>query len=98
MVISAQQLKITNLIFAEHSELQDELDLVTEQLFNSETIIDNLIAMDSIKSKQLEIYDNLLVDSQTNIVDLKTIIKRQQYVVGGSLLATLILSVLCLIK
>jgi len=91
VIITSTQLKVTNLIFAEHDRLKQELPLMQSKINNLEEINKQLIEIDSIRLKQIDNYNDL-IKNQTNQVKA---IKRASWI---TVCGTLLLAVLWLIK
>lgn len=98
VLISSEQLKTANLIFNQHAELEYEIGLLEQKLFNYEQMFDNWNIIDSVRVSQIEVLDMVIEDDRQVNAQLQTALKRQQYVTGGSILVTIILAVLCVIK
>lgn len=86
------------MIFNQHAELEFEIGLLEQKLFNYEQMFDNWNIIDSVRVRQIEALDMVIEDDRQVNAQLQTALKRQQYVTGGSILVTIILAVLCVIK
>ena len=71
IVITPKQLKITNLIFAEHSELKKEQPLLKLQIEGLEKIIDNYTIQDSIRTAEIATYEEKVASDQKKIKKVK---------------------------
>lgn len=71
IVITPKQLKVTNLIFAEHSELKKEKPLLMSQIKGLEEIIKNYILQDSIRTVEIATYEEKVTNDQKKISKLK---------------------------
>ena len=71
IVITPKQLKITNLIFAEHSELKKEQPLLKLQIEGLEKIIDNYTIQDSIRIAEIATYEEKVASDQKKIKKIK---------------------------
>lgn len=71
IVITPKQLKITNLIFAEHSELKKEQPLLKLQIEGLEKIIDNYTIQDSIRTAEIATYEEKVASDQKKIKKIK---------------------------
>lgn len=77
VLITSNQLKIANLIFAEHQKLLTENSLLKIQLdnYNKENII--LLKTDSLRVNQIEILKSLSTDQTTQIENLNNQLKKK---------------------
>lgn len=71
IIITPKQLKITNLIFAEHSELKKERPLLLKQIEGLEGIVNNFSIQDSIRTVEIATYEEKVVTDQKKIKKLK---------------------------
>lgn len=71
-MITPKQLKITNLIFAEHSKLKAEQPLLVKQIEDLEKIANNYSIQDSIRTVEINTYKDEVISSQKKIKRLKT--------------------------
>ena len=69
--ITREQLKITNIIFAEHSKFSQEVPLLKQQISNLELINDSWKKTDSLKQNQLQIQSNIINEQTIKIDKLK---------------------------
>lgn len=88
VLITPNQLKETNLIFAEHQKLLKENDLLFKQISNYKLDNELLLYTDSIRNVQIENYKSLIKSYDLKIEQLnKEIIKKNNTIliwkVGG---------------
>ena len=63
VIITADQLKYTNLIFNEHRYLTEKVNILENQISNLEKLNFTYVEQDSIRCKQIEEYKNAYEDS-----------------------------------
>lgn len=71
IIITPKQLKITNLIFAEHSELKKERPLLLKQIEGLEGIVNNFSIQDSIRTVEIATYEEKVATDQKKISKLR---------------------------
>jgi hypothetical protein len=81
--ISSEQLKITNLIFAEHNKLSKENILLKSQVINLEKIDSIWVHTDSVRREQISEYATIVEKQQKQIKKVKKWSKFKDYVIGG---------------
>ena len=81
--ISSEQLKITNLIFAEHSKLSKENILLKSQVVNLEKVDSIWVHTDSVRREQISEYSTIVEKQQKQIKKVKKWSKFKDYVIGG---------------
>ena len=97
IVITSEQLKTANLIFAEHQMLSETLPLLENKISNLELINKSWEHTDSIRKIQLSYYENILEDKSKTIEDLNKSIKRKQNTIKYGSVGSCIIIVLCLL-
>jgi len=81
--ISSEQLRTTNLIFAEHSKLSNENVLLKSQIINLEKIDSIWVHTDSIRREQISEYATIVEKQQKQIKKVKKWSKIKDYVISG---------------
>ena len=89
--ISSEQLRTTNLIFAEHSKLSKENVLLKSQIINLEKVDSIWIHTDSVRREQIYNYEDTLKQNEKKIRRLK---RRSK--IFGILSGGLVIAVVCL--
>lgn len=98
MKITSEQLKTTNLIFAEHKKLSETVHLLNTKVDNLEFINRSLIDQDSINKIKLQTSIKVLEYQDDRIAELQnTLSKKQKIINWGSSVSTLIIIILCLL-
>lgn len=94
ITITSEQLRTTNLIFAEHKKFSEQLPLLEEKINNLELINDSWKKSDSIKTKQLYYCKSQLDQANMSIDQLNNTIRNQRntiiYTAAGSIIVVLI--------
>ena len=98
VVITPIQLKTANLIFAEHEMLSKKVPQLESKITNLEMINSNWSRVDSLRSSQVTMYKNVLAVKEEDLKQLKHSLKTTKYVAGGSILTTIILALVCVLK
>ena len=98
VVITPIQLKTANLIFAEHEMLSKKVPLLESKITNLETINSNWSQIDSLRSNQVTMYKEALATRDKDLKRLNKSLKTAKYVASGSILTTIILALLCVLK
>ena len=98
VVITPIQLKTANLIFAEHEMLSKKVPLLESKITNLETINSNWSQIDSLRSNQVTMYKEALATKDKDLKRLNKSLKTAKYVASGSILTTIILALLCVLK
>ena len=83
ITITSEQLKVTNLIFAEHKKFSEEIPMLKKQIYNLEMLDKSWQKTDSIKSQDLRMCRQQLVNANATIEHLNTKHLRQKYVTIG---------------
>lgn len=95
--ITIEQIKTTNLIFAEHQKLLETVPLLNKQIHNLELINESWKQSDSINRLKLLKYENIIVDNKKSIKDLNKSLKRKQDIIKYGSIASICSLVLCLL-
>lgn len=97
ITITSNQLRIANLIFAEHKEFSNIIPLLKEENLNLKIINDYWYKTDSVKSLQL--YQNQqIIDNQVKEIEhIQKIYKNKIYMLYGITGTSIIVTILCLI-
>lgn len=98
VTITSTQLKTANLIFAEHQMLKNKVPLLESKITNLEIINSNWERVDSLRSKQILLYQNEIKNKDLIIKNMDKQSKFQKWLTGGSILASVILAITCIIK
>lgn len=81
--LTSEQLKYTNLIFAEHSKLLVENDLLCSQIKNYQDKINLMESTDSLRVSQISKYEEINKSYSKQIEDLnKSISKKKKTILG----------------
>jgi hypothetical protein len=56
IVITPEQLKLTNLIFNEHKYLKEKVEILNNEISNLEALNKTYVVQDSIRCKEIELY------------------------------------------
>lgn len=90
--ISSEQLRTTNLIFAEHSKLSKENVLLKSQVVNLEKIDSIWVHTDSVRREQISNYATVVKQQEDKLKKAKKWSNFKNYVIGGlSILAICLL-------
>ena len=98
VVITPIQLKTANLIFAEHEMLLKKVPLLESKITNLETINSNWSQVDSLRSNQVTMYKEALAVKDKDLKRLNKSLKTTKYVASGSIITTIILALVCVLK
>jgi hypothetical protein len=98
VTITPTQLKTANLIFAEHKMLVAKVPLLESKISNLTAINANWIKVDSLRSSQISLYQETIKRQEADVTQLKKSLKKTKLITGGSVLATIILAVICVFK
>ena len=98
VVITPIQLKTANLIFAEHEMLLKKVPLLESKITNLETINSNWSQVDSLRSNQVTMYKEALAVKDKDLKRLNKSLKTTKYAAGGSIITTIILALVCVLK
>lgn len=97
MKITSEQLRITNLIFAEHQKYSEEIPLLKQQITNLETINDSWSKTDSIRKLQLSYCSQLIEDRNKSIDKLNKSLETKKKIIAYGGTASVLTIVLCLL-
>lgn len=97
ITITSEQLRITNLIFAEHQKLSETVPLLESQIANLELINKSWEKTDSIHRVQLLYYGNIIEDKNRSIEGLNKSLKKKQNVIKYGAASSYVLILLCLL-
>jgi len=75
MTLTPQQLKTTNLIFAEHEKWSKEIPLLNTQIKSYKELVNSYVVEDSLKSEQIDFYKLQIKDDKININKLNKRLK-----------------------
>ena len=81
--ISSEQLRITNLIFAEHAKLSVEVPLLRTQITNLEKIDSTWVHTDSVRREQISQYTAVVNQQDQKIKKMKTWSNIKNIIIGG---------------
>ena len=98
VVITPIQLKTANLIFAEHEMLLKKVPLLESKITNLETINSNWSQVDSLRSNQVTMYKEALAVKDKDLKRLNKSLKTVKYAASGSIITTIILALVCVLK
>jgi len=62
IVITPEQLKLTNLIFNEHKYLKEKVEILNDEISNLEALNKTYVVQDSIRRKEIELYKSSYED------------------------------------
>ena len=79
VTITSEQLKTTNLIFAEHQKLSETVPLLKSQITNLELINKSWEKTDSVRRVQLLYYGNIIEDKNRSIENRDLIYQGEMY-------------------
>lgn len=97
ITITSEQLRTTNLIFAEHKKFSEQLPLLEEKINNLELINDSWKKSDSIKTKQLYYCKSQLDQANMSIDQLNNTIRNQRNAITYTAAGSIIVVLLCLL-
>lgn len=78
--------------------LSQKVPLLESKISNLETVNANLEQVDSLRSMQLTMYKDALTGKEREIASYKQSKKLDRAITGGSVLATIILAIICALK
>ena len=81
--ISSEQLRVTNLIFAEHAKLSSEVPLLEAQIQNLERVDSLWVQTDSARREQIKQYESVVEQKESKIKKVKKWSTFKDYVIGG---------------
>ena len=97
VTITNEQLRIANIIFAEHKKFSETIPLLNREISNLKLINKSWEKTDSLRKLQLTCYGNLLQDKDKSIENMTESIKRKQKVIKYGAAGSCVLIVLCLL-
>ena len=97
ITITSEQLKTTNLIFAEHQKLSKTVPLLKRQITNLELINKSWEKTDSVRRVQLLYYGNIIEDKNRSIEGLNKSLKKEQNIIKYGAAGSCVLILLCLL-
>ena len=97
ITITSEQLKTTNLIFAEHQKLSKTVPLLKSQITNLELINKSWEKTDSVRRVQLLYYGNIIEDKNRSIEGLNKSLKKEQNIIKYGAAGSCVLILLCLL-
>lgn len=96
IAITPEQLKTANLIFVDHARLREEVNLLQQQVTNTELILENSLMIDSLRNEQLSQYKSQVMALSEQRDSLKKSLTRANWYTVGSLATTAILAIILL--
>lgn len=97
ITITSEQLKTTNLIFAEHQKLSKTVPLLKSKITNLELINKSWEKTDSVRRVQLLYYGNIIEDKNRSIEGLNKSLKKKQNIIKYGAAGSCVLILLCLL-
>ena len=94
--ITSEQLKTTNLIFAEHKKFSEQIPLLEQQIINLKQIDESWKRTDSIRKSQLYYYNLVIEDKNKSIEGLNKSLKRKKNTIKYGAAVSVLTIVLCL--
>lgn len=98
VIITTEQLKTANIIFAEHFKYSQEIPYLNEQIKNLTLINNSWVRTDSLRKQQLNYYNSVIIDKDKSIDDLNKSLKIKQNTINCGGLIGVLLLVCLLIK
>ena len=89
--ITSEQLKVTNLIFAEHAKLSNQVLLLENQVRNLEKVDSVWLHTDSIRRKQVTQYEQVIQQQENKLNKIKKWSIFKNYIIGGLCIICLLL-------
>jgi len=81
--ISSEQLRTTNLIFAEHAKLSSQVLLLQDEVRNLEKVDSLWLETDSIRREQINQYATVVKQQEAKIKKVKKWSRFKDYIIGG---------------
>jgi hypothetical protein len=81
--ITSEQLRTTNLIFAEHAKLSSQVLLLQDEVRNLEKIDSLWLKTDSVRREQINQYARVVKQQETKIKKAKKWSRFKDFVIGG---------------
>ena len=89
--ISSEQLRTTNLIFAEHAKLSNQVLLLENQVCNLEKVDSIWLHTDSIRREQITQYEQVIKQKEKKLNKIKKWSIFKNYIIGGLCIICLLL-------
>ena len=89
--ISSEQLRTTNLIFAEHAKLSNQVLLLENQIRNFEKVDSIWLHTDSIRREQISEYEQVIQKQENKLNKIKKWSIFKNYIIGGLCIICLLL-------
>lgn len=97
IIITSEQLRTTNLIFAEHKEYSKLVPLLRQENTNLQLINQTWMVTDSIKTKQLYQKNQIIEQQNANIDKLEKDIRNSTAIYSTVTGISVIVTIICLI-
>ena len=81
--ITSEQLRITNLIFAEHNKLSSQVLLLENQVRNLEKVDSIWLHTDSIRRKQITQYEQVIQQQEKKLKKDKKLSRFKDFIISG---------------
>ena len=81
--ISTEQLRVTNLIFAEHAKLSSQVLLLQNEVRNLEKVDSLWLETDSVRREQINQYATVVKQQENQIKKVKKWSRIKDYIIGG---------------
>ena len=81
--ITSEQLRITNLIFAEHTKLSSQVLLLENQVRNLEKVDSIWLHTDSIRRKQIIQYEQVIQQQEKKLKKDKKLSRFKDFIISG---------------
>jgi hypothetical protein len=81
--ISSEQLRTTNLIFAEHAKLSSQVLLLENQVRNLEKVDSIWLHTDSVRREQVTQYEQVIQQQEKKLKKAKKWSRFKDFVIGG---------------
>jgi hypothetical protein len=98
ITITSDQLRTTNLIFAEHKKYSELVPLLKQENSNLQIVNETWVRTDSIRQVQLR-NQQIVIDKQIQDIEKANRKTKISYAVGGTVIGiTIVTTVLCLLR
>ena len=96
ITITSEQLRVTNLIFAEHKKFSEQIPQLELKIYNLEELDRSWQRSDSIKTKEIQFYKYELAESVKKVEKLDVKLSRQRTctIICGSAVVVVLLTFL----
>ena len=81
--ISSEQLRTTNLIFAEHAKLSNQVFLLENQIRNLEKVDSIWLHTDSIRKEQITQYEQVIQQQEKKLNKTKKLSQFKDFIISG---------------